>query len=142
MTRRSRTLKRNNPVPDVSWCIKGGSRGYVTTRPLEWPIGKKESGWRLTVATGREFESSVPELKYKKRWLQSLLGWFQPFTWLMRPDDPFFLKSACIHDVLLEDGYRVAFADSQWFEAALSDQADPLKSRLAYMAMRMRHFWR
>ena len=106
-------------MPDVSWCIKGGSRGYVTTRPLEWPIGKKESGWRLTVATGREFESSVPELKYKKRWLQSLLGWFQPFTWLMRPDDPFFLKSACIHDVLLEDGYRVAFADSQWFEAAL-----------------------
>ena len=83
-------------MPDVSWCIKGGSRGYVTTRPLEWPIGKKESGWRLTVATGREFESSVPELKYKKRWLQSLLGWFQPFTWLMRPDDPFFLKSASI----------------------------------------------
>jgi hypothetical protein len=60
----------------------------------------------------------------------------------MHPDDPFFLKSACVHDVLLEDGYRVAFADSQWFEAALSDQADPLKSRLAYMAMRMRHFWR
>ena len=74
MTKRFRALKRDNPVPDVSWCIKGGSRGYVTTRPLEWPIGKKESGWRLTVATGREFESSVPELKYKKRWLQSLLG--------------------------------------------------------------------
>ena len=58
------------------------------------------------------------------------------------PSDPFFLKSACIHDVLLEDGYRVAFADSQWFEAALSEGADPLKSRLAYLAMRMRRFWR
>ena len=57
---------------DVSWCIKGGSRGYVTTRPLEWWIGKYESGWRLTVAEGRQLESSVPELKYKKRWLQSL----------------------------------------------------------------------
>ena len=29
-------------MPDVSWCIKGGSRGYVTTRPLEWWIGKYE----------------------------------------------------------------------------------------------------
>ena len=129
-------------MPDVSWCIKGGSRCYVTTRPLEWWIGKYESGWRLTVAEGRQFESSVPELKYKKRWLQSLLGWFQPFTWFLSPDDPFFLKSACIHDVLLEDGYRVAFADSQGFEAALSEDADPLKSRLAYLAMRMRRFWR
>ena len=52
-------------MPDVSWCIKGGSRGYVTTRPLEWWIGKYESGWRLTVAEGRQFESSILELKYK-----------------------------------------------------------------------------
>ena len=52
------------------------------------------------------------------------------------------MKSACIHGVLLEDGYRVVFADSQWFEAALSEDADPLKSRLAHLAMRMRRFWR
>ena len=53
------------------------------------------------------------------------------------------LSEIClIHDVLLEDGYRVAFADSQWFEAVLSEDADPLKSRLAYLAMRMRRFWR
>ena len=114
------------PVPDTSWCTKGGARGYVTTRRLDWWIGKKDSGWLLTVPEGREFESSVP------RWL-----W-----WLFSPDDPYFLKAACIHDMLLEEGYRVAFADSQWFEAALSEHAPGLRLRLAYSAMRARQFWK
>lgn len=112
-------------MPDVSWCKKGGARGYVTTRPLIWWIGKKESGWLLIVPAGREFESSVP----------------RGLRWLFSPDDPFFLKSACIHDTLLEEGYRVAFADSQWFEAALSENAPPLRTWLAYRGMRLRRFW-
>lgn len=111
-------------MTDVSWCIKGGARGYVTTRPLHWWIGKKESGWKLTVPAGREFESSVP-------------GWL---WWLFSPDDPLFLKSACIHDMLLEEGFRLAFADSQWFEAALSEHAPGLRTWLAYSAMRGRRF--
>ena len=78
----------------------------------------------MTVPQGREFESSVP------RWL-----W-----WAFSPDDPFFLKAACIHDTLLEDGYRQAFADSQWFEAAMSEHAPPLRTWLAYCAMRGRRF--
>lgn len=80
---------------NTSWCVEGGSRGYV------------------------------PRI----------------FWWLFSPDDPFFLKSACIHDMLLEEGYRVAFADSQWFEAALSEHAPALRLRLAYSAMRTRRFW-
>lgn len=106
----------------TGWCKQGGSRGYVTTRSLEWWIGKKQSGWLLDIPAGREFESSVPQ------WLQ----------WLWSPDDPYFLKSACIHDALLEEGFREAFADSQWFEAALSEHAPPLRTWLAYTAMRLR----
>ncbi len=111
-------------MPNAPWHRKGGARGYVTTRPLEWWIGKEHSMWLLTVPVGREFESSVP------RGLQ----------WLFSPDDPLFLKSACIHDTLLEEGFRQAFADSQWFEAAMSEHAPPLRVWLAYSAMRGRRF--
>lgn len=113
-------------MPDVSWCEKGGKRGYVTTRPLEWWIGKKESGWMLVVPTGREFESSVP------RWL-----W-----WVFSPDDPYFLKSAAIHDTLLEAEYRLWFSDSQWFEAALSEKAPAYKAIPAYLGMVVRRLTR
>lgn len=108
----------------AQWYEKGGARGYVTTRPLLWSIGKKGSGWDLVIPAGREFESSVP---YFLRWIFS-------------PDDPFFLKSACIHDALIEDGFRLAFADSQWFEAAMSEQAPALRTWAAYSAMRGRRF--
>jgi hypothetical protein len=111
-------------MPDGSWCIKGGARGYVTTRPLEWWIGKERSMWLLTVPSGREFESSVP----------------RGLRWLFPPDDPHFLLSACIHDTLLEHGFRQAFADSQWFEAAMSEHAPPLRVWLAYSAIRTRRF--
>lgn len=109
---------------DALWCVKGGARGYVTTRPLDWWIGKKNSMWLLTVPAGREFESSVP------RWL-----W-----WLFSPDDPLFLKAACIHDTLLEEGFRQAFADSQWFEAAMSEHAPPLRTWAAYAGICTRRF--
>lgn len=122
--------------PDISWCKKGGSRGYVTTQKVDWWIGKKGSGWLFTVPAGREFESSVPTLK----WRGSPLKRFQPFHWVFSPDDPFFLKSAAIHDMLLEEGYRVAFADSQWFEAALSVHAPQGRTWLAFIAMRGRRF--
>ncbi|UWR55989.1 DUF1353 domain-containing protein [Phaeobacter inhibens] len=111
---------------DTEWYRRGGTRGYVTTRDLTWSIGKKDSGWLLTIPAGREFESSVPA------WLH----------WLFPPDDPYFLKSAVIHDTLLEEGYRVAFADSQWFEAALSEHAPALRTWAAYGAMRARRFWK
>jgi len=78
------------------------------------------------VPGGWEFESSVP--------------WF--LHWVFSPDDPFFLKSAAIHDYLLEKGFRQAFADSQWFEAALSEHAPPLRTWLGYSFMRARRFWR
>lgn len=108
---------------DLVWYRKGGgTRGYVTAQPVEWWIGKKNSGWLLVVPAGREFESSVPRI----------------LQWLWSPDDPLFLKAAVIHDMLLEEGYRPAFADSQWFEAALSDHAPRLRTSVAWGGMIIR----
>lgn len=84
------------------WCHQGGSRGWVTARPLEWSLGKKGSPYILEIPEGREFESSVP------RWL-----W-----WAMSPNDPRFLLSALVHDHLLEEGYRPFFAAAEWYDAA------------------------
>jgi hypothetical protein len=111
--------------PDISWCLKGGARGYVVTRALSWDIGKSGSGWVLYVEAGREFESSVPRL----------------FRWFLSPDDPFFLKAAVVHDALLEGGCRPAFADSQWVEVALSEHAPQVRARLAFEGMRLRRFF-
>ncbi len=106
-------------MPDTSWCKKGGSRGYVTTRPVHWNLMWKGSPFVLKIPAGREFESSVP------RTLQ----------WLWSPDDPHYLKAAVIHDVLLESGSRWVEADSQWFAAALSEQAPRLKTAIAWSCM-------
>lgn len=112
----------------LDWCIKGGSRGYITTQRIDWDIGLPNSGWTMTIEAGREFESSVP------RWL-----W-----WAWSPDDPRFLKSALVHDALLERGYKPAFADSQWIEAALSEHAPEWKTKAGYIFMVIRRMikWR
>ena len=111
-------------LPDVSWCVKGGSREYVVVRSFGWWIGMKDSGWMLEIPVGKEFESSVPW------WLK----------WVFSPDDPFFLKAAAIHDALLEMGTRNLFADSQWIEAAMSDHAPALRTWFAYFGMLLRRF--
>lgn len=111
-------------MPNLYWVEKGGSRGYVVKKTIVWSVGKKHSGMNFIVQRGFEFESSVPRALH----------------WLFSPDDPYFLKAAAIHDCMLEEGYRRAFADSQWFEAALSEGAPPLRARLAYAGMRARRF--
>jgi hypothetical protein len=104
---------------DTSWCIKGGSRGYVTTRTVTWHLMWKTSPFVLTIPPGREFESSVPRV----------------LQWIWSPDDPYYLKAALIHDTLLENGSRAFEADAQWRAAALSDHAPPLRTTIAFVAM-------
>jgi len=111
-------------MANTGWCRKGGARDYTTTMDMHWDIGKRGSGWVLRIPAGREFESSVPRC----------------LCWVFSPDDPHFLKAALIHDTLLERGYRHAFADSQWFEAALSEHAPIMRAWAAYTAMRLRRF--
>jgi hypothetical protein len=112
-------------MPNLYWCEKGRERDYRVAHSFTWEIGKKGSGYFFTVQKGVEFESSVP----------ALLHWF------LSPEDPYFIKAAAVHDQLLESGYRYAFADSQWYEVALSEQASPTRARLAYVAMRTRRLF-
>lgn len=111
---------------DNSWCRRGGSRDYVTVRDVDWSIGIKDGPHVVTIPAGREFESSVPK----------------GLRWLWSPHDPDFLKSALVHDHLLEMGWRRQSADAQWYEAALSVHAPVWKARIAYIGMVIRRFTR
>ena len=110
--------------PDTTWCRKGGARGYVTTQTVSWNLMWKGSPHIETVLPGREFESSVP----------------RSLQWLWSPDDPYFLKAALIHDVLLEQGARGFEADSQWRAVALSEKALAVRTGFAYFGMLIRRF--
>ncbi len=104
----------------MKWCKKGGARGYITTQNVNWHIGLKNSGWILKIPVGFEFESSVPP------WLH----------WMFSPDSPQYLKSACIHDYLLEvKKAKPAFAASQWLEAAYSEQVSLWRAIPAFLAV-------
>lgn len=108
---------------DLSWCKKGGSRGYVTVEVRRWESGWKGSGHWIEIPIGFEFESSVP--------------WFM--RWYLSSDDPFFIWAACLHDFLIEVvKARRPFCDSQWLEAARSVKAPALKREYGYLAMRIR----
>lgn len=110
------------PSEFTGWCARGTVRRWVTIQEVTWDIGLPNSGWRLAIPSDTGFESSIPRLLH----------------WLIDPDDPRFLLAALVHDVLLERGYKPAFADSQWVEAAMSECAPSLKIKLAYVAMVVR----
>ena len=111
-------------MPDVSWCEKGGARGYVTMQAVTWNLMWKDSPFALTIPPGRAFESSVPRI----------------LQWLWSPDDPFYLKAALIHDVLLESGARPFEADSQWRAVALSENAPAFRTAIAFAGMIFRRY--
>lgn len=119
----------------LDWCKPIGGITYITTKPVEWHIGKKNSGHIETIPAGFPFESSVPRLKYKWKWLNKLLGWFQPFEWFLSPHDPLYLLAACVHDWFLEGGYKPAFAAGEWYDAAMAYHAPKLKTKLAFFGI-------
>lgn len=103
----------------LDWCQPIGGIEYITTKPIEWHVGKKNSHLVVIVPKGFKFESSVPRL----------------FWWLFSPHDPQYLLAACIHDWLLENNFRPAFAASEWFDGAQYYDAPKLRTRLAHMAI-------
>ena len=109
---------------DLSWCRKGGSRGYVVIRPIHWRIGGKKSAHMEVIPAGFEFESSVP----------------QGLKWFLSPDDPLFLLSAAVHDWFLEHElqYDYDFCDSQWLAAARKSKAPRRKAGTVRLLMMLR----
>lgn len=117
---------RKKTLPD--WCEYGSKRTYRVKIARPWHLGWKGSDFVVIVPVGFEFESSVP----------------RGLRWLLSPDDPDFLWAAALHDYLLEKikGIRRPFADSQWLDAARSDNAPKLKRESAYLGMRARMFFK
>lgn len=93
--------------------VRGTERRWKSVPRIDWYIGKKFSGWVLTIEPGREFESSVP--------------WWCP-RWVVDKDDPRLLLAALVHDVLLESGHRAFFAAGEWYDAAKSADYPPRKA--------------
>lgn len=104
-------------MENCQWTKVGDN--YKLTQDLTWEVGKKNSGLLTIIPKGFSFESSVPK----------------PLWWLWSPDDPYFLKAAAIHDWLLENGYRPAFAAGEWYDAAKSVHAPRLRRLFGFMAV-------
>jgi hypothetical protein len=108
------------------WCVRGGARGYVVSRPVRWLVGCSASGFVVVVPAGFEFESSVPA------WLR----------WVWSPHAPRYLRAAAVHDYMLESGHQPELADTQWLAVALSEGAPPMRTRLVYAFMGWRRLVR
>ena len=91
----------------------GGIR-YQTIKEVCWDVGKKGSGFTVSVPVGYEFDFSVPV----------------SLRWLIDPKDPIYHKAGCLHDYLLhiEEWERVAAAAS--FSDALKADGVPKAKRL------------
>tara|TARA_R110000737_G_scaffold340221_2_gene362915 strand:+ start:13932 stop:14297 length:366 start_codon:yes stop_codon:yes gene_type:complete len=101
------------------WCKNTGGIEYVTTKPITWHIGKKNSGLIVVIPKGYPFQSSVP-----------LLLW--P---VFSPHDPQYLWAACLHDWLLEERYRPAFAAGEWYDGAMAYHAPKWKTKIAHIGI-------
>lgn len=97
---------------------RGSKRRWRTTKDVDWHVGRKQSGYIITIETGREFESSVP--------------WWG--RWFLDRDDPRFLLAALVHDVMLENKiFGPLQAKAEWFDAAIAGGAPRWKAKAAYM---------
>lgn len=68
----------------TNWYRRWGDK-YLVTSPLLWDIGRKGSGYTVTVPVSFGFDVSVP----------------RALRWLADPHDPRYLKAAALHDYLL-----------------------------------------
>ena len=102
---------------------RGGTRRWRTTERVDWYIGKKFSGWVLSIEPGREFESSTP--------------WWVP-SWVIDKDDPRLLLAALVHDVLLESDHRIFFAAGEWYDAARKSGYSEKKALAVAVAIAVR----
>lgn len=82
--------------------VAGTDRTYVTSEPVVWHVGKKDSQFPLTIPAGTTFDISVPHG----------LGWIQS------PHDRSVLPGALVHDVLLREGHDPSFAAAEFRRSA------------------------
>lgn len=98
----------------TNWHVPIGGIRFRSLKPVTWHVGKKDSGFSVTVPTGYEFDFSVPK----------------HLRWLIDPMDEQYHKAGCLHDYLLhiEEWERVSAAAS--FSDALKADGVPKAKRL------------
>lgn len=93
-------------------------RYYILLSPLAWDIGKKSSGWTLTMPAQTTFNLSVPKA----------------FEWLISSHDRQLLPAACVHDELLRLGFDKPFAAAEFRRACTARGVKPLKAWALFFA--------
>lgn len=92
---------------------------WRTTKRVRWEIGTEGSNLWLQVPAGFLFDISVPW------WL-----W-----WAVQPDNPRFMKAACLHDYALRVGWSRVAAAAVFAEALKADGVRSLKRLLSVLAV-------
>lgn len=87
------------------WCHLIYGITYKSVRPLMWEVGRKGSGYLVTVPKGSVFDVSIP----------------RPFWWLFDPHEPAYLKAAALHDELLRRDWARTTAGAEFHEALKAD---------------------
>ena len=96
-----------------------GGTTYRLWAPLQWDIGKKGSGWRLTVPEDRLFDLSVP----------------RGLHWLLSPHNRAWLPAAAVHDELLRLGFDRAFAAAEFRRAVAARAPNDWRGWPAFVAV-------
>lgn len=101
----------------MSWYEKRGAK-YLTTDIVSWEIGRKGSGRWIDVPRGFLFEPSIPF----------------PATTVLDPDNPKYLKAACVHDYLRHIEQWDRMSSGGVFHEILKADGVPKRERLAMWA--------
>lgn len=105
---------------EQDWYEPDPRRGmFRSTAILAWEIGRKGSELFYIVPIGFVFDVSIPKL----------------FTWLLDPCDPRFMKAACLHDHMLENGWDRTTAAGVFNDALTADGVSRLKRWAMFTAV-------
>lgn len=108
----------------ANWCVSLDGRKYITVRPLSWELGRKESGYIVTVPRDYVFDVSIP--------------WFA--RWIFDPHDPAYLKAAALHDCLLDRQWERVSAAAVFHNALKADQVSLWRRLTMWLAVSLFRF--
>lgn len=102
-----------------AWYIDLEGLRKITTKTIHWDIGKKNSGFRYQVKPGFVFDVSVPRALH----------------WLLNPNDPRFMKAACLHDHMLVAEWTRPAAAGVFHDAIKADGVSATKRLIMFIAV-------
>lgn len=92
---------------------------YQTSKLVHWEIGRPGSGAWLTVSEKYTFDVSIPAL----------------FTFAFDSHEPRFMKAACLHDWMLDQGWDRTTAAGVFNDALRADGVSRVKRMAMFTAV-------